>query len=76
MLVQSVSDSILILCLIIVGFFIGCSARIPLETYELDSLFNRPTLNILGCCLRLFGLKIILLFTRWYYSIYSNIHVN
>ena len=70
-LVQSVSDSILILCLIIVGFFIGCLGRIPLETYDLNPLFNRPILTILVCCLGLFGLKIILLFTRWYYSFVS-----
>jgi len=68
-LVQSVSDSMLILCLTIVCFFLGCLARIPLETYELDLTRNRPILNILICCLGLFGFKIILLFIRWYNSL-------
>jgi len=67
-LLQSVSDSMVILCLIIVGFFICCSARIPLETYELDPLFNHSILSVFVGCLSLCGVKTILLFIRWYYS--------
>lgn len=64
---QFVSDSTIIISFTTTSFLLGCTVRLPLETCELDALFNRPILSILFCSLSLLVLKIMLLFIRWYY---------
>ena len=66
-LFQNVSDTTMFLCFGIFVILCVCLNRISLELMEIDTLFNKPILCIVYCCLATLIIKIILLLIRLYY---------
>lgn len=67
---QSVSDSIIIICLCCFMFLYWiCILRVHLEMLETEALFNRPMLSTVFCGVGLLIIKLILLLIRFYHGL-------
>lgn len=64
---ETVPDSLIIVCLGVLAFLFGCTSQVTLEYFEMDALFKRPILSVVLSGLGILLVKFILLLVRLYY---------